>query len=305
MKKTFFTLSYLFFCLLLSACQTLSFEKKDSRDIYSAFAFPMATAVQVSYQDEVTLLRINQLLTEKKTFSNAKRAVLFYERGLLYDKMGLSAHSRYDFTQAINSDPTFAPAYNSLGLYLLLAQSYDEAFEAFDSALELSNQTLSYSYLHRAIALYEVHRYHLASQDIETFYKLDKTDPYRILWRYIINSALDKEKALQALKSASLEHSDDRYIWNILDVIAQRKTEEELLVNVFQGVKSNNELAERLCEIYFYLAHWYKSNAQIDKAIYYFKLSTATNIHEFIEYKYALIELSAIQTQVKILRQQK
>ncbi|MFT6985019.1 MAG: lipoprotein NlpI [Psychromonas sp.] len=281
--------------LLLTACQT-THQKSDvnsaTNDLINAF--PVATAVQINYQDEVKLLRINQLIAEQNDLPAKQLAQLFYDRGVIYDRMGLGAHSRYNFTQAINIDPSFAPAYNSLGLYLLLGQSYDEAFDAFDSALELSDR-MQFSYLHRAIGLYQVKRYPLASNDIELFYALDKKDPYRILWRYIINSKIDQEKALTGLQDAEQLSKDKRYAWSLIDVIAGRKTEMEFFETVSYGVNTNKELAQRLCEAYFYLAHWHKLSGNLNKAIYYFKLSTSTNIHDFIEYKYSLIELASIQ----------
>lgn len=281
--------------LFLTACQSTP-QNSEAISATSGVitVFPVATAVQINYQDEVKLLRINQLIAEQTELPAVQRAQLFYDRGVIYDRMGLGAHSRYDFTQAISIDPTFAPAYNSLGLYLLLGQSYDEAFEAFDSALELSEQ-MEFSYLHRAIGLYQVQRYPLASDDIERFYALDKYDPYRVLWRYIINSKIDQENAFALLQEAAQLSGDKRYAWSLVDVIAGRKSEREFFETVSYGVHTNKELAQRLCEAYFYLAHWHKLSGNLNKAIYYFKLSTATNIHDFIEYKYSLIELSAIQ----------
>ncbi|WP_372882876.1 lipoprotein NlpI [Psychromonas sp.] len=291
------------FFFVLTACQSLPDTAPErARDFseqnLAIRQLPLPTAVQVDYQDEIKLLRINQLLAEEKGLSGRQRAILFYERGAIYDRMGLTAHSRYDFTQALNADPTFAEPYNSLGLYLLLSQSYDEAFDAFDSALELS-QEMQYSYLHRAAGLYQVERYYLAKSDIEKFYMLDKTDPYRILWRFIITAQLDPQKALDALRSDTQLKEDMRYAWSIVDVIAGRITEKRFLETVSYGVRSNKELAKRLCEAYFYLGHWHKLSGNIEKAIYYFKLSTATNIHEFIEYKYSLMELAAIQIQLQ------
>jgi len=131
--------------------------------------FPLATPLQISYQDEVKLLRLNQLIASKSKVDDKQRAILLYERGLIYDRIGLTAHSRYDFNQSINVDPTFADAYNSLGVYLLMSGSYDEAFDAFDSAIELSDD-VEYSYLHRAIGLSLVKRYDGAQEDIEHFY---------------------------------------------------------------------------------------------------------------------------------------
>ncbi|MCG6200479.1 lipoprotein NlpI [Psychromonas antarctica] len=293
---------YLPVFLLLTACQSTPKDGEVVAVTNNVMAiFPIATAVQINYQDEVKLLRINQLLAEQKELDAEQRAQLFYERGTLYDRMGLNAHSRYDFTQAINVDPSFAPAYNSLGLYLLLAQSYDEAFEAFDSALELS-ESMQYSYLHRAAGLYQVQRYSLASDDIETFYALDINDPYRILWRYIINSQINMDDALKKLQTVEQLGNDHRFAWSLIDVIAGRKSEKVFFETISAGVQSNKELAQRLCESYFYLAHWHKLSGHLNKAIYYFRLSTTTNIHDFIEYKYSLIELSSIQSKLEVER---
>lgn len=296
MRVNLTRLLFLLSIFLLSACQSTA-SKNDSFPA-SNFVYPLPTPVQIDYQDEVQLLRINQLLAQQGDLDERQRAVLFYERGIIYDRMGLGAHSRYDFSQAINIDPTFPPAYNTLGLYLLLAQSYDEAFEAFDSALELSSE-MEYSYMHKAVGLYHVKRYSLASDEIEKFYKLDDNDPYRILWRYIINSKVDSESALNELMDEKQNSEDQRFAWTIVDVINGKTSEKEFFENISVGVKTNFELAQRLCEAYFYLAHWHKLSGNLDQAVYYFKLSTATNIHDFIEYKYSLIELSAIQSELQ------
>lgn len=284
----------------LTACQSTP-STDSSPEIQTAsskqevnHSIPLALAVQVRYEDEVTLLKITQVLTEKKDLTDNERARLFYERGIIYDRMGLSAHSRYDFTQAINIDPTFAEPYNLLGVYLLLVQEFDEAFDAFDSALELSAD-MHYSHLHRAIGLYLAKRHELASRDIEIFYALDKTDPYRILWRYIINSQLNKTKSINDLIAVQPATTDKRFAWGIVDVVAGRQTEGQFLNNISVGITSNVELAQRLCEAYFYLGHWHKMSGNLKKAVYYFKLSVATNVHDFVEYKYSLMELASIQ----------
>jgi len=294
MKLQLSTLVLLPLSLLLTACQSVPETSRNSIESNNPMVvLPVATAVQVDYQDEVKLLRLNQLITEHKG-DDKQKALLFYERGIIYDRMGLTAHSRYDFTQSINSDPTFPDAYNSFGIYLLLAQSYDEAFDAFDSAIELSDE-LQYSYLHRAAGLYQVKRYPLASRDINKFYALDKTDPYRVLWRYIIDSQIDAEQALAALEEEQAKNGDNRYAWTLVDVIAGRVSEKAFFAQVGHNVKSNKEMAQRLCEAYFYLGYWHKYAGNLEQAIYYFKLTTTTNIHEFIEYKYALMALASIQ----------
>jgi len=263
--------------------------------------FPLATPIKVSYQDEVKLLRINQLINDQENVDNKQRAILFYERGLIYDRIGMSANSRYDFTQAINLDPTFAEPYNFLGVYQLMGGDFDEAFDSFDSAIELSE--LQYGYLHRAVGLTLVERYDGAQSDIERFYSLDKSDAYRILWRYIVNVQIDPKLAVEQLQN--VEHPDKpepkmQLAWRIIDVMNGDITEEEFFDNITAGVKNNDELAQRLCESYYYLAHWHINNNNLNKGIYYLKLSLASNVKDFIEYKYALIDLSMIQQKVML-----
>lgn len=285
---------YLISLIFLSGCQTLSSNNQSVSENSTDGLLPIAIAVQVNYQDEVNILRLNELLADQKELKGSDRARLFYERALIYDRMGLAAHSRYDLTQAINTDPTFAPAYNTLGVYLLLNRSFDQAFEAFDTALELSDK-MEYSYLHRAIGLFQVDRFSLASKDIEAFYAIDSNDPYRVLWRYIINSKVDPEAALKSLKESERLSDDNRYAWSLIDVIVGNVEEEQFFNSISNGIYTNEELAQRLCEAYFYLGYWHQIGGNMNKAIYYFKSTTASNIHDFIEYKYALMELASIQ----------
>jgi len=290
-----------FSVVTLTACSSFNNEN----DSYTLAAtgqgnsvFPIATPIQITYQDEVKLLRLTQLISDKENIDDKQRAVLLYERGLIYDRMGLSAHSRYDFTQSINLDPTLAESYNSLGVYLLMGEAYDEAFDAFDSAIELS-ENMQYSYLHRAIGLSLVGRLDGAQQDIEHFYDLDKSDPYRVLWRYIINSQVDLATAKQQLNTVQRESEDKRFAWAIVEVINGDLSEKDFFDNIANGIQTNEELAQRLCEAYYYLAHWHMNNNALDKGIYYLKLSAATNVKDFIEYKYSLIDLNNIQKKLQ------
>lgn len=286
------------FCIiplfLLSGCQSVPKDVTPAALNYNAGMLPLSIPVQISYQDEVNLLRLNKLIAEKEGFSNKERAQMFYERGLIYDRMGLIAHSRYDLNQSIISDSSFAPAYNILGIYMLLSRSYEEAFEAFDSSVELDSQ-MDYSYLHRAVGLYHIQRYQLAHNDIEKFYSRDTKDPYRVLWRYIINSKIDQTEALTTLKNTSHADDDNLFAWSIIDVIAGRLTEKQFLKAIANADYNNQGLAQRLCEGYFYLGQWHKLLGDNNKANYYFKLAITTNIHDFVEYKYALMELAASQ----------
>ena len=294
-------LALLFSVIILTACSN---NKNKSYTLEAtgngSAVFPLATPVQISYQDEVKLLRLNQLIADQSKMDVKQRAILLYERGLIYDRIGLTAHSRYDFNQSISIDPSFPDAYNSLGVYLLMAGDYDEAFDAFDSAIELSD-SLEYSYLHRAIGLSLVGRFDNAREDIEHFYELDKTDPYRALWRYRINFLIDPKLALEQIREASRSPDDKRFAWAIVGVINGKITEERFFDNIVNGVKTNEELAQRLCEAYYYLAHWHFNNNNLTKGLYYLKLSIAENIRDFIEYKYALLDLKNIKTELQQL----
>lgn len=281
--------------VFLTACSSLNNSGPSEDDLK---LFPMASAIQVSYQDEVKLLQVNQLLAKKKDLTRQQKALLFYQRGLLYDRMGLDGHSRFDFTQSINENPTFAAAYQQLGIYLLSVGSYDEAFEAFDSAIEL-DKAMKSNYLHRAVGLSEIGRADLAVVDIEQFYQSNIKDPYHVIWRYLINSQIDEKKAFELLKTAKKQEGDKKFAWHIVQTLTGEITERDLLDHVGVGIASNRERAERLCEVYFYLGYWHRLKGERNKAIYYYKLSVATNVRDFIEYKYSYIALASIQKELK------
>ena len=60
------------------------------------------------------ITRIGQVLLVGK-MSNEERATLHFERGVLYDSLGLWGLARYDFTQALELQPKMASVYNYLG----------------------------------------------------------------------------------------------------------------------------------------------------------------------------------------------
>ena len=259
--------------------------------------FPMATAVQGSHQDEVKLLLLSQLLLFKKKFTPKQKAVFFYERGLIYDKIGFTGYSHFNIIESINANPTYSPAYNALGLLLLQNHAYESAFEAFDSAIELDkHMTLSYLYL--ALGLSQIERNDLAKENIEKFYQGNKQDPYRILWRYIISSKVDPKSALNNLKSAKKKKGDPLFAWGIVDYFAGRISQRDLINLTIVGIKTKESYIQHLCEVYFYLATWEREHGYRNKAIYYYKLSIATNVSDFIEYKFSYFALSSIQQEI-------
>ena len=139
----------------------------------------LAVPLQVSYQNELALAKIGQLLSSSD-LNPDQRAELYYERGVVFDRVGLRTMARIDFNRALRERPDFAEAYNFIGVYLTQQQDFDNAYDAFDSALELAPD-YDYAFLNRGIALYYGQRPKLAVEDLSEFYRRRPEDPYRVL----------------------------------------------------------------------------------------------------------------------------
>lgn len=256
---------------------------------------PLATLAvpqQVSYQSELALAKLGQMLSSPE-LNPDQRAELFYERGVMFDRVGLRTMARIDFSRALRERPDFAEAYNFIGVYLTQQQNFDEAYEAFDSALELAPE-YDYAYLNRGIALYYGKRPALAVQDLGEFYRRRPEDPYRVLWLYMAERNINNDHALLDLQRRYKQHGGNEWGWNIVGVVAGEQSEAAFFRQVAQDSSNNKELAERLCEAYFYFGKVYLAQGQIKRAASYFKLSMASNIYDFIEYRYAMLELNLL-----------
>ena len=198
--------------------------------------------------------------------------------------------ARIDFSRALHEKPDFAEAYNFLGVYMTQQQDFDNAFDAFDSAIELA-PNYDYAYLNRGIALYYANRPELAVQDMKVFESHKQDDPYRALWLFITEAALNQEKALTDLQQLYKEHHTNEWGWQLVEVFIGKTTANEFIQHIPDSTSSNRELAEHLCEAYFYLAKLSQLQGYTDQAEAYFKLSLANNVYDFIEHRYALLEL--------------
>lgn len=249
----------------------------------------LATPLQVSYQSELALARLGQMLGEME-LTPEQRAELFYERAVVFDRVGLRSLARLDFNRALREKPDFAEAYNFIGVYLVQQQNYDEAYEAFDSALELAPD-YDYAYLNRGIALYYGNRPALSVSDMKRFYDAQPEDPYRALWFYLAERKLDESTAMSHLRDHLNKQGDDAWNWDLVRLYTGQINATQLMGSVVKGVKDNRELAERLCETYFYLGKFELFKGNRKEAISYFKLALANNVYDFIEHRYALLEL--------------
>ena len=242
------------------------------------------------------IVRISQVLLVGK-MSNEERASLHFERGVLYDSLGLWALARYDFTQALALQPKMAAVYNYLGLYLLLDEDYDGALEAFNTVFSL-DPDYEYTFLNRALDFYYVGRYNLAEQDFLAFYQRNKSDPYRVLWLYLNELKFKPAEAQKNLAQRAVGLSQDYWGTYIVQYYLGKLSVQDLQAKAQQfATKTATQYAEVLTETYFYLAKQKLNMGQIDEAETLFKLAVANQVYNFVEYRFAVFELSKLGQQ--------
>ncbi|MDU8923557.1 lipoprotein NlpI [Pasteurellaceae bacterium LIM206] len=243
---------------------------------------------------EIMIVRISQILIVG-TLSKAERANLHFERGVLYDSLGLWGLARYDFTLALALQPKSPAIYNYLGLYLLLDEDYDSALEAFNAVLEL-DPGYEYTYLNRGLDFYYTERYNLAQQDFMQFYKADTTDPYRVLWLYLNELKFKPDEAKQNLVDRAKSLSTEYWGTFIVQYYLNQLSVKDLLdrAKTFADPQSP-QYAEILTETYFYLAKQKLNTGHNEEAETLFKLAVANQVYNFVEYRFALFELGKLK----------
>lgn len=286
-------LTILFSVFVLSGCVGLSNTFVSKNKVVLAEQNPSQ-----HFEQEVMIVRISQVLLVGK-MSNEERASLHFERGVLYDSLGLWALARYDFTQALALQPKMAAVYNYLGLYLLLDEDYDGALEAFNTVFSL-DPDYEYTFLNRALDFYYVERYNLAEQDFLAFYQRNKSDPYRVLWLYLNELKFKPAEAQKNLAQRAVGLSQDYWGTYIVQYYLGKLSVQELQAKAQQfATKTATQYAEILTETYFYLAKQKLNMGQVDEAETLFKLAVANQVYNFVEYRFAVFELSKLGQQVQ------
>ena len=286
-------LPILFFTFLLSGCVSLNNSFLSKNKVVLADQNPSQ-----HFEQEVMIVRISQVLLVGK-MSNEERASLHFERGVLYDSLGLWALARYDFTQALALQPKMAAVYNYLGLYLLLDEDYDGALEAFNTVFSL-DPDYEYTFLNRALDFYYVERYNLAEQDFLAFYQRNKSDPYRVLWLYLNELKFKPAEAQKNLAQRAVGLSQDYWGTYIVQYYLGKLSVQELQAKAQQfATKTATQYAEILTETYFYLAKQKLNMGQIDEAETLFKLAVANQVYNFVEYRFAVFELAKLGQQAQ------
>ena len=248
----------------------------------------VAEPLQVDYENEVRILRLNRLINSAE-FTPEQRARLLYDRASVYERLGLRSMARFDYDYAIKLKPDFAEAYSAIGVHLIMGQQFDRAYEAFDSANDL-NPNYQYAYLSRAIALY-YGRSSLAIKDIETYLAFEPNDPYRVIWHYIVQMDYDPQLALENLRKHAMKVPDNSWASNIIKLYLGQIKEHSFIQTLADTSLTLQQKAYRQCEAYFYLGKLRSFQGDAFSATYFYKLALATNVFDFIEHKYARLEL--------------
>ncbi|MDP5213805.1 lipoprotein NlpI [Pseudoalteromonas tunicata] len=275
---------------MLMGC-SLTPKNADRPIIDVAFSTPLAT----DFRSEIAIARYSELLY-RTNLTDEQKAQLFYDRGVLFDSLGLSTLARIDFNRTLTLKPDLPEVYNFLGIHHTLLQQYDKAYEMFDAVIELKPEH-EYVFLNRGIALYYGERPQLALQDFNAFLEMAPSDPYRVIWRYLAEKEVDTKLAVENLKQAATLLDNSKWAYQLVALFSGQLTEAKFLAGLEENVETEQHYAERLCEAYFYLAKLHLAAGNKRSAEDYFKLSLSTNVHEFVEYKYARLELELLYAQ--------
>ena len=273
-------------------------ESQGSNSIAVMNNLVIAEPLAVNFKSEVAIARLSEVISRAQ-ITDEQKAQLFYDRGVRYDSVGLRSLARFDFSQALQLKPDLIDAYNFLGIHYTQLQEFSQAYEKFDSALDLAPEH-EYAYLNRGIALYYGSRPELASLDFKAFHNKQLGDPYRLLWLYLTEYDIDPIAAQFDLQQRAQLVNEKTWAKQIIYLYLGDISQSEFINNLTHNVSSNKELTERLCEAYFYLGKYNQTLGYIGSAANFFKLALSTNVYEFVEHRYAKLELDLMRTQKAI-----
>lgn len=290
--------------MCLTSCATVDMTAKAPVSLNDDFEVPksnilLATPASINQdRDQIILVKLSQML-DTQAKSADERAELFYELGIVYDRLGLESTARSMFMNALVENNKFGPAYNFVGIYFAEDGRFQDACDAFDASLEL-NPKDAYVYFNRGIVLYYADRSKVGLDDLEKFYNDDHNDPYRQLWYYILEQDVygtDYARSKLAERYAKVSQKDKEETWgfNLVKLYLGSLSEAKFFDGTKQFSTDAELYSEHLCEGYFYLAKL-KEMAGNDKLAYdYYHLAVASRRYGFLEYRYALQEIKALE----------
>lgn len=280
-----------FSCVLLTqGCASLSAVDENSTAMDKLI---IAEPLAINYKDEIAIARLTEVIQRAK-ITPEQRAELLFDRGVRYDNVGLTSLARLDFNRSLHLKPDMADAYNLLGIHFTQAQKFMQAYDAFDSVLDIKPEH-QYAHFNRGIALYYGGRPLLAIDDFNAFKPQPNADPYRLLWLYFAQLNVDKIKAQALLKNGEAAISDNVWAKRIIKLYLNEISLAQFTQDLPKGLRTQRALTERLCEAYFYLGKLSEFKGQDAVAANYFKLALSTNVYEFVEHRYARLELNLLK----------
>lgn len=141
----------------------------------------------------------------------------------------------------------------------------------------------------------------MALEDLNAHYQQNINDPYRVIWLYLTELEQDPVTAAEKLRNrynAATDNND--WGWQIVRLYMDDVSESEFLRQIATESEDNDVLAERLTEAYFYLGKRYHHNKDFSSALMLYKLTLAGNVYEFVEHRFALLELNRLMAEVSI-----
>ena len=131
---------------------------------------------------------------------------------------------------------------------------------------------------------------------LQSVYQSQASDPYRLLWLYLAEYEMNVELAKQKLKQRAELVDDNTWAKQVIYLYLDEISQEKFISELTNNVQSNKELTDRLCEAYFYLGKYNQIIGYNGAAANFFKLSLSTNVYEFVEHRYAKLELELMRT---------
>ena len=137
--------------------------------------------------------------------------------------------------------------------------------------------------------------------------KPDMVDAYNFLGIHFIqlqefnqsydafDSVIDQQQAEQDLIASAKLIDDSVWAKNVINLYLGKMSQELFIKLLTENIHTNQALTERLCEAYFYLGKYSQMQGDVNAAINFFKLAMSTNVYEFVEHRYAKLELDLMR----------
>ena len=128
-------------CTLLITTQGCSSRNANNKDVMPTSQLIIVEPLPINYKSELAIARLSEVIYRVE-ITEQQRAQLFYDRGVLFDSVGLLSLARLDFSRALQLDPKLVDAYNFLGIHFTQLSEFSQAYDKFDSAIELKPYSL-------------------------------------------------------------------------------------------------------------------------------------------------------------------